>query len=107
MLDHNGRPIPPDQADLGDTVFAIDLTFIAVSTVLVTIRIGTRLGITRNFGWDDATITLAQVGFWQLSCTRVVLMLERFVFTFQCATNDLCKSLINTHLREGLRQVYV
>lgn len=61
MLDNNGIPVPAGQANLGYTILGIDIAFFTCSTISVVLRVGTRLGITRNFGWDDAMIVVAQV----------------------------------------------
>ena len=54
-------PYPGADRNLGPAVNAVDGTLFTLSTVIVALRLFTRLRITRNFGWDDATITLAQV----------------------------------------------
>ena len=61
MPDNNGIPIPPGQENQGNTILAVDIAFFTISTIFVVLRVGTRLGVTRNFGWDDAMIVLAQV----------------------------------------------
>ena len=55
------RPIPSGK-NLGPVFEAVDAVAFGLSTLLVILRLGTRLFITRNPGWDDATIAFAQVG---------------------------------------------
>lgn len=52
--------IQTDQ-NLGPVFTAVDVVVFALSTTFVLLRLGTRFFITRNPGWDDATILLAQV----------------------------------------------
>ncbi|KAI4253705.1 MAG: hypothetical protein L6R42_007481 [Xanthoria sp. 1 TBL-2021] len=51
--------IQTDQ-NLGPVFTAVDVVVFALSTTFVLLRLGTRFLITRNPGWDDATILLAQ-----------------------------------------------
>ena len=47
--------------NLGTVFLVIDIVVFTLSSITVLLRLGTRVWITRNFGWDDATITFAQV----------------------------------------------
>lgn len=49
------------EQNLGPVFITVDIVVFALSTVFVLLRLGTRFFITRNPGWDDATILLAQV----------------------------------------------
>ena len=49
------------ERNLGPVFTAIDIAVFALSTFCVLVRVLTRSFITRNPGWDDATIILAQV----------------------------------------------
>lgn len=49
------------EQNLGPVVTAVDIVVFSLSTLFVLLRLGTRFFITRNPGWDDATIVLAQV----------------------------------------------
>ena len=60
-MDDNGIPIPKGDTNQGPVIQGIDAALFGLSTSLVLLRLGTRTWITRNFGWDDATIALAQV----------------------------------------------
>ncbi|KAL8677442.1 MAG: hypothetical protein Q9186_006128 [Xanthomendoza sp. 1 TL-2023] len=51
---------PGIQKNLGPVFSAVDIVAFTLSTALVILRLGTRVFITRNPGWDDATILLAQ-----------------------------------------------
>ncbi|KAL8998623.1 MAG: hypothetical protein Q9169_002374 [Polycauliona sp. 2 TL-2023] len=46
--------------NLGPLFTAVDIVVFFLSTTFVLLRLGTRFFITRNPGWDDATILLAQ-----------------------------------------------
>ena len=52
---------PGPDRNLGPVFLAVDIVVFALSTTTVLLRLGTRTWITRNLGWDDATIALAQV----------------------------------------------
>ena len=47
--------------NLGPVLLGVNWAVFGPSTVIVGLRVVTRLWITHNFGWDDATILLAQV----------------------------------------------
>lgn len=49
------------EQNLGPVFTAVDIVVFSLSTLFVLLRLGTRFFITRNPGWDDATIVLAQV----------------------------------------------
>ena len=46
--------------NLGPVFLGVDWALFSLSTIMVLLRLYTRLWITRNFGWDDATIALTQ-----------------------------------------------
>ncbi|KAL8790917.1 MAG: hypothetical protein Q9213_000342 [Squamulea squamosa] len=48
------------ERNLGPVFLAVDIVVFALSTTTALLRLGTRAFITRNPGWDDATIILAQ-----------------------------------------------
>ena len=52
---------PGVHQNLGPVFVAVDVICFAFSTAAVLARLVTRIWITHNFGWDDATIALAQV----------------------------------------------
>lgn len=63
----NMGPPPPsggDNRNLGPILIGINWMVFGPATVLVALRLITRKWITHNFGWDDITILLAQVGNW-------------------------------------------
>ena len=47
--------------NLGPVILGVNLAVFSSSTILVCLRVTTRIWITHNFGWDDAVIILAQV----------------------------------------------
>jgi len=47
--------------NLGPLILGLNWAIFSPSTILVCLRLITRIWITHNFGWDDATILLAQV----------------------------------------------
>ena len=47
--------------NLGPVILGVNLAVFSSSTILVCLRVITRIWITHNFGWDDAVIILAQV----------------------------------------------
>lgn len=59
----DGVDIPPPGGDQnrGPVVIAVLSLFFGLSTIIVSLRVVTRIWITRNFGWDDATMALTQV----------------------------------------------
>ena len=59
-MDGNGVPIPAGSSNQGPVIYGIDWAFFCLSTIFVATRLGTRIWITRNFGWDDTTIALSQ-----------------------------------------------
>lgn len=52
---------PQSKANLGPIILNVDWVLFTLSTTIVILRLGTRVWITRNPGWDDAAIALAQV----------------------------------------------
>ena len=54
---------PPDGGDQsrGPDVWAASLVTVLVATLLTSLRLATRAGVVRQFGWDDGTILLAWV----------------------------------------------
>ena len=59
-MDNNGVPPPAGSKNLGPTISGLDWASFTTSTVFVTLRLLTRWRITRDWGWDDSTILLAQ-----------------------------------------------
>lgn len=59
-----GSPPPSggDNRNLGPILVGLNWMVFGPATILVCLRVGTRIWITRNLGWDDFTIVLAQVG---------------------------------------------
>ena len=47
--------------NLGPVILGVNCAVFSSSTILVWLRVITRVWITHNFGWDDAVIILAQV----------------------------------------------
>lgn len=47
--------------NLGRVILGVNWAVFSPSTILVCLRVITRIWITHNFGWDDAVIILAQV----------------------------------------------
>ena len=60
----DGADMPPGGGDQsrGPAIIAVLSLFFGLSTIMVFLRTATRIWITRNFGWDDATMALTQVG---------------------------------------------
>ena len=54
-------PAPGGDQSRGSAVIAVLSLFFGLSTILVFLRTATRIWVTRNFGWDDATMVLTQV----------------------------------------------
>ena len=48
--------------NFGPVLIGVNWAVFGPSTLLVGLRLVTRVWITHNFGWDDAVILLAQVG---------------------------------------------
>ena len=59
----SARALAPDgvNPDRGPLVLGIDSTVFGIATLMILLRLYTRTWITRNLGWDDATIILAGV----------------------------------------------
>ena len=47
--------------NFGPVLIGVNWAVFSPSTILVFLRVITRIWITHNFGWDDAVIVLAQV----------------------------------------------
>lgn len=60
-MDEVDIPPPGGDQNRGPVVIAILSLFFGLSTIIVFLRVVTRIWITRNFGWDDATMALTQV----------------------------------------------
>ena len=60
MASSSVPPLGPDP-NLGPVVIALNCVVFALSTVVVLLRLFTRICLTRNLGWDDATMALTQV----------------------------------------------
>ena len=60
-MDDNGIPISTGDTSQGPVILGLDWALFSLSTIFVLLRLGTRTWITRNLGWDDATIAIAQV----------------------------------------------
>ncbi|KAL8753981.1 MAG: hypothetical protein Q9199_004650 [Rusavskia elegans] len=54
-----GPPPPGGDKNRGSIILALDGLIFGISWTMVLMRLGVRTGITRNLGWDDATIFLA------------------------------------------------
>lgn len=54
-------PPPDGNRNLGPALVGINWGVFAPSWILVALRLVTRIWISHNFGWDDATILFAQV----------------------------------------------
>lgn len=52
--------------DLGGAILAVDWAVFGPSSVMVCLRMINQLFITRNFGWDDGFIAIAQVSLLKL-----------------------------------------
>ena len=59
----NNNPLHTEASseNLGPAFLGVDWAVFSLSTIVVVLRLYTRTWITRNFGWDDATIALTQV----------------------------------------------
>ena len=76
MDSHNPLHTTASHRNLGPVFLGIDWALFSLSTIMVLLRLYTRLWITRNFGWDDATIALTQashLSFPQKSMQRAEL----------------------------------
>lgn len=67
--------------NLGPMLIAVNWAIFGPATILVCLRLITRIWITYNFGWDDAVIALTQVSFpihsiHSLPCGRERSILE-------------------------------
>lgn len=60
-MDNNPLHTTASGGNLGPVFFGIDWAVFSLSTIIVALRLYTRLFITRNFGLDDATIALTQM----------------------------------------------
>ena len=56
--------------NLGPVLLGINWAVFSPSTIIVCLRVITRIWITHNFGWDDAIIVLAQVMEMELPIDR-------------------------------------
>ena len=56
-----GPPPMGGDRDRGSEILAVDGVIFGISWSMVLLRIFTRTWITRNVGWDDATIVFAAV----------------------------------------------
>ena len=61
-----GPPPAGGDKNRGSIILALDGVIFGISWSMVLLRLGTRAWITRNLGWDDATIFLAAVRFLRL-----------------------------------------
>ena len=60
-MNNNPLHTPASSGNLGPVFHGLDWALFSLSTIIVVLRLYTRLWITRNFGLDDATIALTQV----------------------------------------------
>ena len=60
-VDDNLLHTTANTANLGPVFLGVDWAVFSSSTIIVVLRLYTRLWITRNFGWDHITIALTQV----------------------------------------------
>lgn len=67
-MEKSGPP-PYGDLDLGPGIIASTTVLVAVSAIVVALRVATRWWIVKSIGWDDITIVLAVVGI-MLSLTR-------------------------------------
>ena len=56
-----GPPPPDGNQNRGGQIIAVDAVIFGISWSMVLLRTVTRMWITRNFGWDDATTLIAAV----------------------------------------------
>ena len=59
-MDNNPLHTTASGRNLGPIFLGVDWAIFSLSTIIVALRLYTRLFITRNFGLDDATIALTQ-----------------------------------------------
>ncbi|KAL8862515.1 MAG: hypothetical protein Q9178_001013 [Gyalolechia marmorata] len=60
-MDSKGEAPAGGDENLGPTIISINIVVFIASTLIVIIRIYTRLRLTKNFGWDDAFMVLTQL----------------------------------------------
>ncbi|KAL8760418.1 MAG: hypothetical protein Q9199_000042 [Rusavskia elegans] len=60
-MDRVGEAPKGGDENLGPTIIIINVIVFVASTLIVIVRIFTRLCLTKNFGWDDAVMVLTQV----------------------------------------------
>ena len=60
-MDYDGLPYPGLDTNNGIGIKILDWVVFWFTVIFVIIRLGTRLWITCNFGWDDAFMALALV----------------------------------------------
>ena len=60
-MDNNPLHTTASGGNFGPVFLGVDWAIFSLSTIVVALRLYTRLCITRNFGWDDAAIALTQV----------------------------------------------
>ncbi|KAL8788429.1 MAG: hypothetical protein Q9213_001652 [Squamulea squamosa] len=60
-MDSIGEAPAGGDENLGPTIITINIVVFIASSLIVIIRIFTRLCLTKNFGWDDAVMVLTQV----------------------------------------------
>ena len=60
-MDNNPLHTTASGGNLGPIFLGVDWAIFSLSTIIVALRLYTRLCITRNFGLDDAAIALTQV----------------------------------------------
>lgn len=65
--------------NLGPMLIGVNWAIFAPATILVCLRLITRIWITHNFGWDDAVIALTQVGTLHLQYRSTMWERERNV----------------------------
>ena len=59
-MDNNPLHTTASGGNLGPVFLGLDWAAFSLSTIIVALRLYTKLCITRNFGFDDATIALTQ-----------------------------------------------
>ena len=65
-----GPPPPDGNQSRGGQIIAVDSVIFGISWSMVLLRTVTRIWITRNFGWDDATTLVAAVSNVPSACLR-------------------------------------
>ena len=58
--------------NLGPMLIGANWAIFGPATILVCLRLITRLYITHNFGWDDAVIAITQVRIPHLQCSSIM-----------------------------------